>query len=534
MAFVSLGPELGVIVRTQEKAPEIKKEFAVCDLLLRRLPEGTRPAMLGWMPVTALGIKADVVPCVFPDEETAAAAWKDLVSSFEKIGLPVCAVNGEGGEFTGPVLVLKEPSVEERFIGEDEENLRANHRGTIRADTEVIGRFSRVTGLRMRYCLGQYIVQPPLPPEEGTLNMFISARPPGNFRHFSQKAKEIFGCKLWSDGETRMVHGPTAWRGRLISAEGVPLFQIVGGSVYNLVLVLSDNSNTFDRSKLWEAMLSLLARDLAPAASSAEAPEAPIEEEPEDCVRAMAKKRSEDLRAKLGKLDFELGDLQRKFAEKLRERDDQAISLKALERGISEAVERSAGDFTRIRAMKDLVVLHTDREEGLMVETVPIALERDGRRYDLGPFRIHISPEGHVAVWSEAPKHPEGHHHPHIDKTSLECFGNITLAVAKYATSYRFADALEIIVRWLRSYRPETTLMPLEEFPSEPIVETPKTPKGAPREKRNHAELLPAAQAARSESPSAGDADRRRSGGKPRRLRARQDGGAEARRLGRR
>ncbi len=532
MTVFALGPEIGVIVPTQEKPPVLKREFAVCDILRKRLPASIAPPEQGWMTATVLGISVDIVPFVYRTEAEAADAIASFVAAFEKLGLPVDAVAGKvAGEFDGPVLVLKEPSVEERFFGEDDSNTRAVHRAAIQADLEVLGRFSRVTGLRIRYCLGQYITLPPLPDEEGALNIFLGARPPGNYRYFSQRLKEVFGLKVWEEGGVRFVHGATPWRGRVLSAEGVPVFQIVGNNAYDLVHMVSEG-NAFDRGPLWEKMLSLLARDLAPIAKE-DAREAEIDPVAE--AQAMAKKRCEGIRTDVEKLDFELRDIQRKFAEKLRERDQQVIALKALERELADIGERNAEDFRRLRAMPDIVAFRIDADDGLMAETVPIALERDGRRHDLGPFRIHLAPDGKVAVWSEAPRHPLGHHHPHIDKTHLECFGNVTLPIVKQATAYRFADAIELILRWLRSYRPETTLIPLEEFPSVPI-ETTRTAKGTNREtrKKDRPELLPAAQAAGSEGPAAGDADRRRRSGKPRRRRARPDGRAEADRLGRR
>lgn len=504
-----------------EKAPELKKGFAVGGLLLRRLYGPKLPSFDGWMQVTALGIKTDVLTFIFPDEASAEEGWKGLKADFQKRGLEVSAVNGEGDGFAGAVMALSEPSVEERFFGEDDSNLRCSQRATINTDIEALKRFSRLTGLRVRYCLGQHITQPPLPNEGDALNIMMMLRPPGNFRPSSQRLKEVFGQKLWADGETRWAAGPTAWRGRLVAAEGIPLFQVLGENAYQMALFLSDNGNLFARGAVWTEMLALLARDLLSNAETAEAPEAQIEDL-QSRVREMITKRTGEVRGGLETIDFELSELQRKLTEKLRERDIQVTHLKALEREAADRTERSVEDFARLRAMKDdIVAIHANAEDGLMVETVPIELDREGRRYGLGPFRIQISPEGLVAVWSETPKHPDGHHHPHIDKTHLECFGNATLAIAKLATAYRFADAIEMILRWLRSYRPETTLIPLEEFPSEPIAT-----RGATSEKRVHAELLASAQSARPASPATGDPDRGRRGRKSRRVRARQDGGA--------
>lgn len=529
MAAISLGPDLGIMLVTHDKAPELKTMFVVSSLLLRRLPEGARPRPAPRETVTVFGFDVEVEVHEFPDPTEAAAAWARLVKAFKGLGLAVVAASAEGEELHVPALVLKDPSVEERYLGDDgdKDGMRASFRSTIRFDCEVVGRFSRITGIVFRYCVGRYLTQPPLPYEQGAINIHMGMRPPGYHRNFSVKVREVFGCKIWSDGEERCVHGPVAWRGHLISSDGIPVCQVLGNNYYQMVLMHADANNGFERCKIWERMLALMARDF-----SAPPPVPQAEATPEDVeagVRGMVDRRTDEIKDALRKLEFELGDMQQKFTQKLRERDEQVSLLATLRRETADAAERCGEDLTRLRAMEDVTSVRIDAEDGLLVETAPIALERDGRRYELGSFRIHLAADGAIAVWTETPRHPKGHHHPHIDRSALECFGNVTLAVAKQASGYRFADAVTLILRWLRSYRPETTLIPLEEFPSTPI---PKT-KGAPHEEvrtqkarrkgADRAEPLAAAQAVRSEGRKAGHADRGRSDRKPRRRGAGQD-----------
>lgn len=533
MVAFSLGEEIGMILEAvPQKACELKKLFVIPELLLLRLPEDARPAPTSRAAADVFRIDVAVAVYEHADEAAAARAWEAAVSAFARAGLDVCAATAENEAFQAPAIVLKEPSVEERYLDDDgdKENLRAAFRTTIRVDSGILGKFSRVVGRRVRYCTGRYITQPPLPFEEGALNLMLGLRPPGNHRIFSVKIRELFGRKVWSDGEERMVHGPVHWRGRLIAAEGVPIFQVIGNNYYHTVLLHSEHSNGFERIALWEKMLSMLARDLLAPPETV----APKVVAAEDGVRGMIDRRTDDLGEALRKLDFELDDLQKQFAEKLRARGDKIALIKTLRSEAAEAVGRCETDFAVMRAMEDVREVHVDPEDGLLVVTAPIALEQAGRRYDLGPFRIHIGSDGEIAVWSEEPKHPKGHAHPHVDRVSLECFGNITLSVAKLASAYRFADAVTMILRWLRSYRPETTLVPLEEFPSVPIAKPKRPVKGAALEKKDRPEPLAAAQASGPKGRASGHADRRGVDRKPRRGGARQDGRPETRRLGRR
>lgn len=520
MAAVTLGEGLSLLIEAlPKKTPELKKLFVIPCLLYGRLPADRRPTPTSRETADVLGIGLAVEVFEFADEAAAKAAWDSASGAFEACGIAVEAGDAVNETFAAPALVLKTPLAEERFEdggSSEKDDYLAVFRTAIDLDMRTMARFSKATGLRVRYCMGRYMTQPPHAAEDGVINLLIGQRPPGHYRAFSVKVRNLFGMRVWSDGEERMVHGPVQWRGRTIDAEGVPVFQVIGNNYYQTVLMHSDHGNGFERSMLWAKMLSLLARDLEQAPEAAHAGTEDIEA----AAAGMASRRADELGDALRKLEFELGDLQQQMAEKLRKREEKIGQLKALRRETADVADRCRADFDRLRAMEGVADARIDAEDGLLVVTDPIALERDGRRYALGAFRIHVATDGAIAVWSEDPKHPKGHHHPHVDRVSLECFGDITLAVTKLASAYRFAEAVTMILRWLRSYRPETTLIPLEEFPSEPIA------KGAARETKPAPEPLAAAQAAGPQGRASGHADRRRRDRKPRRRGARQDGRA--------
>jgi len=522
MAAASLGQGLSVLIETLTRSPpELKRVFVVSELLLDRLPEGQRPMATSRETADVLGIGVAVKTFRFRGRQAAQAAWESLTASFEAAGMPVVAGDASNETLSAPAVVLRDPLVEERFEDSDtpdQTNYLAAFRTAIDLDMKVVGRFSRATGRRVRYCMGRYMTQPPHHAEDGVVNVLIGQRPPGHYRNFAVKVRNLFGLRVWSDGEERMVHGPVQRRGRTIAAEGIPVFQVIGNNYYQTIMLHSEFSNGFERATLWSKMLSLLASDLESPPETAAAGT----EDVEAAANGMAQKRADDIGDQLRKLEFELGDLQQQFAEKLRKRDEKVALLKTVRQAAADIGERCRADMERLRSMEGITDVRIDAEDGFLAVTEPIALERDGRRYDLGPFRIHIADDGDISVWTEDPKHPKGHHHPHVDRVSLECFGDITLAVTKLAAGYRFADAVTLILRWLRSYRPELTLIPLEEFPSVPI----DLAEGAAHGKKPAPEPLAAAQAARSESRPSGHADRRRSDRKPRGRRPRQDGRA--------
>jgi hypothetical protein len=97
-----------------------------------------------------------------------------------------------------------------------------------------------------------------------------------------------------------------------------------------------------------------------------------------------------------------------------------------------------------------------------------VTFEEDGARYPLGPFTIRLDPlVGKVTAWSDAPRHPDGHHHPHIASHGLACFGSVSIPLLKCMAAFRFREAAELAIGWLHSYNKANTLYRLEEFPKE-------------------------------------------------------------------
>lgn len=508
--------------------PPCTNAFAASTLLLRRLPTEERPVPTSRETIAVLGIMMEAEIFRFPTDEEALKAGRSLVTAFGACGLAV-QFEGSGGAFPGPVIALHEAPIIQRPLDEESERYgyAGVHRTLIAADLRALKRFARATGLCVRYGVSLHMRQPPFPTEDGMIDMLVGQRAPGNFREFSVRIRELFGKPAWDDGLERRIHGPVLGRGRTLSHQGTPIFQVIGATYYQMALMHADSVNVLEREALWDGSLALVAHDLLHPPTVDPVP-APTPEQARGVGEEMAGRRTEELREQLRRIDADLKERQRAFAEQLRERDDRKRQLDAFRRDAADVGERCARDIAAILAMPDVADVRLDPDDGLMITTVPIALDRDGRRYLLGAFRINLASNGCVDVWSDEPRHPQGHHHPHVDRLNLACFGNITLSIIKYAVAYRFAEAAEIVLRWLRSYHPETTLIPLEEFPSTPIG------PGGSREEDLDAQPLPAASAAGPPGRPPRDAHRSGVGRKPRGSGARQDGRPAPRGVGRR
>lgn len=399
------------------------------------------------------------------------------------------------------LLVTKEPTAE--FLNVDETptpNGVIDAKEFVESDMLQVEALSRFTGLRIIYCYGTSLSNPPLPEKSGTVHLFYRGRPPG-VCNIGLVAEKLFGMDVWEDGKARIVNVPTRGRGRLIYEGETPIFQVLGSTYYQICLTHT-TFHSSAREEIFRKLLGCMYRDLVECRNQKTEPVA--EATAEDfasfgAIRATA--TIGELRNALEKLDCIIQDEEGKLAdnlhalqtlaavlkemqelassqvqdakdtlaEKLGERQLLTVVLKATQdsefiRGLRERLPRELGEIKNMEGVEAVRIV----DDGVHIATTDIVLEHNGRRYNLGPFTIRLDPNGKSEAWSEVPRHTRGHHHPHIDRINLTCYGSATVAIAKYMSEFRFADATLIIMRWLHTYAPETTLHQLEEWPVEP------------------------------------------------------------------
>jgi hypothetical protein len=168
-------------------------------------------------------------------------------------------------------------------------------------------------------------------------------------------------------------------------------------------------------------------------------------------------------------LDADIEQLQEKLAEKLLRQRQLAVTINALRESSlqKELRNRVPGELSALKKL-DGVVRVEIVDDGIHLTTEPVVLEHEGIRYPMGTFTIRLDPQKcDIEAWTDDPRHPAGHHHPHVERRSLSCHGNIGLALIKAMAAYHYMDAATITMRWLRSYNAATTLHPIEEWLSE-------------------------------------------------------------------
>ncbi len=111
---------------------------------------------------------------------------------------------------------------------------------------------------------------------------------------------------------------------------------------------------------------------------------------------------------------------------------------------------------------------------GFEVKTKLITILDGGVTYKIGTFGICLGIDPHITIWCEEAFHPKGVPHPHISPWAGHCFGNVGDPITEAVAEYRYADAIEYILRWLtEGYTPELILYnKIEEWPTVQMEQT--------------------------------------------------------------
>ncbi len=363
-------------------------------------------------------------------------------------------------------LYVTETSSAERSCpdGKHDVEFYQHHKVFLDGDFAHVVAFSHFVGFPIVFHYGHNLIHPPFAPTESrTMHLFSHSRPPGIPQKHDHGVTQLFDLNVWQQGVRRFVNSPTPGRGRTIEQNGTSVFQVLGQNYYQLCLVPSDAHDLTNRDRIFTKLLEVVYRDfLDHNGIDPEMPEATSE-----TLAVFGENQASKILSELGEelkeADEKMKEVEQKFFELFGKRNRlvqiiQAMSSSAF---IQDLHNRLPSECTEIQNIEGVASVHLIHD-GIQVKTKPIVIEHENAQYNLGPFTIHLEGKSNPAVWSEIPLHPKGHHHPHIDRQMLACYGNVTLAITKHMTAFRYADTIRLVLRWLNTYNPDTTLIPIE------------------------------------------------------------------------
>lgn len=170
--------------------------------------------------------------------------------------------------------------------------------------------------------------------------------------------------------------------------------------------------------------------------------------------------------AEMDKIRTELADLSRRFVAL--ERRLLASTRRAEDmRGLRGRLDEADAELARLISLPGVRSLSVV-DCSLHVTVGPIQIEWNGALYHLGDYRIVLDLAGDVRVESLSRLGPRPYwDHPHI-QGGLPCLGNIRDGVLKLIADYELALAVQVLMDFLRTYRPESAYCLLEGWPRSP------------------------------------------------------------------
>lgn len=183
-----------------------------------------------------------------------------------------------------------------------------------------------------------------------------------------------------------------------------------------------------------------------------------IDEHRRDYIRmSMDKFRHEKLQLKrdIKACNTEVTEQRKAIATSLRDEKNLKKRLDRLENGPLRLKEEELGnEFDQLMASRYVSSVKSGKGY-IDVFTVPIFIDHEGRRYEIGRFRLRLSDNGEIGIANIANTAlTTAWDHPHISPQHGPCFGNLNESLAKYLGKRQFAAAVSLLYRFLEQYNP--------------------------------------------------------------------------------
>lgn len=302
--------------------------------------------------------------------------------------------------------------------------------------------------------------------------------------------KSVCGMKLSANGKglpVLMPHCPL--RGGVVIEEENVLMQYIDNTIYTLFhpSTLTERGGVYASSCFLQLLLDIvvlwyehktgyedLDTELRPVilpingegvASELARAEAKIRK---DCTREMddTQERIRRHEKELLKLRRELIVLQRQIATPLL---FSSMALTFDEAKRNELLEQ----IHRLKEHYLVERLEIVSGVGIHLSTRELVITHESVQYRIGTFAALFHYDGNLDVWPIVTHHPDGVPHPHIERETGMCFGNVSNIINRALAEFRFGDAIEFFLLSLdEGYAHENVVFhPVTEWPVVTSVE---------------------------------------------------------------
>jgi hypothetical protein len=394
-------------------------------------------ALIGVISIEALVFNART-------QRKLAATIRDVMVAFGDVGLGAHRVTAWHRQTLINLLLPQSADVwtenQARILGKPDTSAP-----TVDAIREELSRFSRITGLGIRFIYGGDVYTAPMPASgDNVIRILDYKAPPGEVS--DRQSATAFGFQLIQSGQKMPCLSPAAGRGEVLDGGDGPAIQAIGSDHFLLFpLVISWNEKT--GAKILHKALEAIWKRRTKRTAAIKPLSAPaVAQKLEEWHGSLLK----DLRTQLQGVEDKIVTLQDELTAATVVRQRLADLIGAVDRD-SRRQEIVAGLEGQVRAIRRLpgVTGVSFVDSGLHVTTKEIVIEHAGKRHPVGAMTVRFGQRHTVSIWPERSPHPSGIPHPHVPRDGTPCFGNATSAIATLIGDFRLVEAAKLIVDWL-------------------------------------------------------------------------------------
>ena len=173
------------------------------------------------------------------------------------------------------------------------------------------------------------------------------------------------------------------------------------------------------------------------------------------CVKRF-EKTLENTRQSIAQAAAATEKAQQEVVRQIRIRDGQERKLEQMEAARPQVVEKYAAEFEKLAELPHVMRVAMEGNK-ISVFTDRIYCDHDGRRYDIGDFRIEVYMDGSnggVRMFNltrQVSAHSSGMHAPHVFRDGNPCLGNLKEAIPQYIGEYEYSVVVMLCVQYLQS-----------------------------------------------------------------------------------
>ena len=176
-----------------------------------------------------------------------------------------------------------------------------------------------------------------------------------------------------------------------------------------------------------------------------------------ECIR-LAVNREEEL---IASLERDLRECQQKAVELNRKMRIHTRQAEWLRRQFELDRRKIQEQFERLSRWPGVARVHCE-QDAVIVDTEPIIIEFEGKRFRVGTYQVRIGAMGDIKITNQCPLPLKAYwDHPHVQH-GIPCLGGMEPSVSAWLAEGELEAVIGFLLDFLHTYHPESAYGPID------------------------------------------------------------------------